>query len=417
VATERRVRGLLATPLDWDRLIELADDHGVAPLVQRSLAAVADGVPPDALAHLRDRSYAVRVRGRHLTRQLLELLQAFEAAQIPVLAFKGPALAATCYPDPSVRPFDDLDLLVRREHARPAKRLLLARGFRPSHPLDPSQSAYADGLTGPAELAYLRSRSEHHFFRCRDGVLVDLHLAFADPYFSFSLDAPTAFARAEAVDVGGTIVRTLGLEDLLLVLCLNGAKDCWGRLGRVCDVAELVRRHPDLEWSVAFERARSLGALRMLHLGLLLATELLDAPVPPPARGRARHDPGACQLAAEVQARLLGASEGWTHDEPAGESPPGTTARSSGRLAAILDPDGLGWMARRVPFHLRVRERTRDRLRYVLHLAITPGIADWMAVPLPPFLRPTYYLLRPCRLLRRYGLRVIRQLIGGTTAR
>jgi hypothetical protein len=55
-------------------------------------------------------------------------------------------------------------------------------------------------------------------------------------------------------------------------------------------------------------------------------------------------------------------------------------------------------------FHLRSRERLRDRIRYCLRLPVTPSERDWAGTPgsttwLPALAR------RPLRLLRERGRR------------
>ena len=57
------------------------------------------------------------------------------------------------------------------------------------------------------------------------------------------------------------------------------------------------------------------------------------------------------------------------------------------------------------PFHYRMRERRRDRLGYALLKMVEPNAADWMERPLPEKLFPLYYVLRPLRLLRKFGRR------------
>ena len=49
-------------------------------------------------------------------------------------------------------------------------------------------------------------------------------------------------------------------------------------------------------------------------------------------------------------------------------------------------------------FHLRARDRLRDRLRHCLRVAFLPSAEDWVAVPIPAALYPLYYLIRPARL-------------------
>ena len=67
----------------------------------------------------------------------------------------------------------------------------------------------------------------------------------------------------------------LAPEDSLLILCVHANKHQWSRLGWICDIAEMLRSHPDLNWPVVMEQARMLRSERMLLLGLLLARESL----------------------------------------------------------------------------------------------------------------------------------------------
>jgi hypothetical protein len=55
-------------------------------------------------------------------------------------------------------------------------------------------------------------------------------------------------------------------------------------------------------------------------------------------------------------------------------------------------------------FHLRARERLADRSRYCLRLVSTPTAGDFELVSLPARLSFLYYVLRPIRLARKYGL-------------
>ena len=48
----------------------------------------------------------------------------------------------------------------------------------------------------------------------------------------------------------------------------------------LCDIAELIRKHPDLDWDKVCHTAKSMGMTRNLSVGLWLAHSLLDAPIP-----------------------------------------------------------------------------------------------------------------------------------------
>jgi hypothetical protein len=111
-----------------DRLIDLSPGlrdlqaHGLHLLAARRWRSLGRPVPPDlARAEL---WAAFRVNG---ARMLLERIRA--ACDGPIVLVKGVAVAAH-YPDPTVRPFIDVDLLVA--HPDAAYRALIAAGFEPT---------------------------------------------------------------------------------------------------------------------------------------------------------------------------------------------------------------------------------------------------------------------------------------------
>jgi hypothetical protein len=68
----------------------------------------------------------------------------------------------------------------------------------------------------------------------------------------------------------------------------------------ICDVAELLRAHPELDWEKIVDRAETLGCRRILWLGLFLAYDLLQAPLPMEILERVYQDPLVISLAQEV---------------------------------------------------------------------------------------------------------------------
>ncbi|WP_168539553.1 hypothetical protein [Anabaena sp. UHCC 0253] len=71
--------------------------------------------------------------------------------------------------------------------------------------------------------------------------------------------------------------------------------------------------------------------------------------------------------------------------------------------------DGSFQDGRVTRFHLSVRERLQDKIRYSLRLSTTPTTSDWLILPLAEFPAFIYYLLRPIRLVREQVLKKINQ--------
>jgi hypothetical protein len=124
-------------------------------------------------------------------------------------------------------------------------------------------------------------------------------------------------------------------------------------------------------WEVVLERARALGSRRLL-LGLALAQEMLWLELPEEIRREIEAERALPKLIARVRREVF---------EGAGEMP--------GPFAKKL-------------FHVRARERVRDKARHFLLFAFTPSVSEWWWLPLPRPLRFLYYLIRPALVLRQY---------------
>lgn len=291
-----RIRELVSGEVDWSYFLGLVSDHGVWSLVHRTLARIGSGCVPAVVAgQLRSGAHATAALARLRIAELAAILEALEAHGIVVLAFKGVALGAFAYGSPLRRKPGDLDLLVRRKDFERARELLVARGYRPRVPVS-------------EEARYLRTRGASTFEH-PDGN-VDLHWtleqrAFDSLPFSVKLDDEGVWERSVPVDLGGVTARTLSAEDALRHLCAHGARHVWPALYAVCDVAEVVRASPTLDWARVTEDVQRTRSERTLHLGLLLAHGLLDAELPEDVRRNAECDDRALALACEVSGWLF----------------------------------------------------------------------------------------------------------------
>ncbi len=338
--------------------------HGILPVLCRELDSLQHLVPPDVQARLREDAQDIARRNLALVGELLQLSELLTRHHIPFLALKGPALALLAYGDPALRQFRDLDILVRRSDVTRASDVLTARGYQPRLKLTPAREA-----------AFRAAFCEHEFAR-PDGMLVELHWAFFPRAFGFSLRFEDALAQGQPVRLGGSIVQTLGPEDLLVYLCAHGTYHRWVRLEWIVDVARLAGRAAAIDWSQVLERARALGAARMLRVGLLLAHDLFAVRLPERVTRNLLSDPAAVSLASHAQRRLflhLPKLEGaWAH-----------------------------W------YHARAHDRLRDRVACLGRALITLSPRDWALVPLPDRLYPLYYLIRPLRLAAKYARRAL----------
>ena len=375
-----RITTLLQEEVDWDYLLQTAGRHGMIPLLFWHLDhACPEAVPEAYMTELRRNFRSNSLKNLLLTGELLKLYGLFEQNDIFAIPYKGPTLAASVYRDLSLRQAGDLDILVGMRDVLKAKELLLSLGY------EPTPWRTVDQLSPAQEKAFLRFEREYAFWHEGAGISVEIQWEVIPRYLSFSWDPVSLRQRRQVVSLGGGAVSTFVPEDLLLVLCIHGSKHFWERLRWVCDVGETVNLFREMDWDDLMARAAAFGSERMLLLGLSLAHSLLNADVPVALLDKARADPAVERLAEDARRRLFSES-----DDTMGN---------------------LDWSAFH-PFHYRMRERWQDRLGYVLLKLAEPNAADWMERPLPERLFPLYYVLRPLRLIRKFGRRLVKRIKG-----
>jgi Uncharacterised nucleotidyltransferase len=348
--------------VDWGKLLALAGQHGVRPLLLQSLkAACWDAVPPSARLELEGFCISNAQKNLLLAAELLRLLRSFREHEVPVVAFKGPTLAEAVYGDLSLREFRDLDLLIRVQDLTKAEDLLLACGYTAQFPDRDYRTAF---LRYQGQYAFRRGQSDHW---------IDLHWQFSQDGVVFPLRATEVWPRLIEETLVGRTVPGLAHDDLALLLAAHGTKEGWRRLQWLCDFAEFLRRHQDLDWTAILERTARSHSSRQLLLAVELAATMLDAPAPAELLEQA-HDSRA------VQSLARRAREGMLLTAPKGS-----------------------WEFR---FGLDTHDKLSHRLLPIAALLTTRTVGDHEAMPLPKSLWGLYYLTRPFRLAAQVAKKV-----------
>jgi len=358
-----RIKDLTKDGLDWNLLMGLALPNGMMPLLYWHLNTIcAESVPPGVLNTLRNHLQRNGRRNLRLVAELLELLKLFENNGIPAVPYKGGVLAAQLYGNVSLRQFGDLDIIVPKSHALSARDLLLSRGYESDVQLNRWQ-----------EKALLDSQCHFHQVRRDRNIEVEIHWEIVPHFMAVSVDLQQVWQRLVRTRFGGTTVLSFSPEDLLFILCVHGTKHGWKRLQWICDVAELVRRHhAEISWRRLMERAETSGCQRMLLVGLFLAHELLESPVPGEVLSKIEADPTIGFLVRQVRRRFV---------------------QLRGTPSVFVE----------LFFQIATRERLRDRIKYLSRLGVALNVTDWEVLNLPALLKSFYYVVRPFRLLATHA--------------
>jgi hypothetical protein len=358
--------------LDWDLLIQTAGFHGVLPLVYRSLSSIVpDRVPKPVLGQLLKLYLMNSVHNQRLTSALQTLVELFRDRSIPMMFFKGPVLAEIAYGSIHLRRYSDIDMLVHEQDILIVRQLLIEQGFQSRQ------------LAFDAEPeTYLESRSwDDTFTHENSNVTIDLHWNLMPYYFPVAFDLDQIWQSQARFTVNQTELYSFNPQDLLLYLCAHGSKELWRHLIWICDIAEVIRVYPDLPWLDLLERAKALGIERMFLLGLALAHDFLDMPLPPPLKNSVTTHPVIQALVITFKNRIFTDFD------------------------KLIENRETGFWLFHNPLHLKLRDRLQDRLpQYwlTLRFIITPNEEDQQFLALPKALYLLHYLVRPVRIFYKW---------------
>jgi hypothetical protein len=350
-----RLDAAAAGAVDWARLLELAHAHRLSPLLRHHVAAGALPMPSTSRSVLKAQVDANGRRALQLTAALIEVVDACGAAAIPLAPLKGPILAQQLYGSVALRHTNDLDLLVRHADVPRLVRLLQARGYHLNNRDTPELDAFT-------------VQDLHHVSVTHpQGVQIEIHYWLFRPRGRRSHGFDDIAVRLQPVPFFGRQVLVLEDEALLVYLCEHGAEHTWSRLEWLAGM-NVLRRRTDAAHAAASAFAHELGSAKRVRAAMDLAAALLDAGAEQPGR------PARPSFAANRSVIRR-----WQ--------------REPGRA--------IGTSAERFVYGLLTDTSPAAILRRCWTMLLAPSIGDRHALPLPRWLLPLLWVLRPFRLIAR----------------
>ena len=278
--------------LDWQGFLALVRFHRVQGLAWKALddAGLAPPAIAEALSRDTEKIAAANLRA---AAEFRDLLDDFEAAEVPALFVKGLTGAALAYRHPLLKMSSDIDLLVAPRNVVRGGELLARRGYRQLIP------------PPPADVGRWHRRHKELVWAPENGLHVELHSRLADNSRlipCIDIDLPS-----ETVDVApGIRLPTLARDELFAYLCVHGASSAWFRLKWISDLAGLVHGQSGETIERLYEWSQALGAERATGQALLLADRLFGTLSDTGLRKTLERDRPTRRLADAAYAQLTG---------------------------------------------------------------------------------------------------------------
>lgn len=365
----------LPSDVNWERLIQLARDHQVVTLLNKSLRG-ASGVPVPVQRWMEGYCRTIVSHNLSLLSELTELLEALEESGVQAVPFKGPIWAKILYGNLADRQIRDVDLFIGREDISRAATVLVSRGYLEAPPPSaiPAGECKDIGFIHPAT-----------------GISVELHWSACESWRNAHLSRLHLWSPESTTDVRGRQVPLPSAEHMFILLAIHGYRHGWESLQWLCDIAMFLQKFPQLDFENLLEEAKRISCRRLVLVPLALTHGIFRVSLPTPVADAIAREPIIAEIAAQIERRYFTAeADRWASE----------IRRVSGRMYQE-------W------FCLQMCDGFWNRLAWHSRLLVgvmRPNDSDrtWFRGKLP---EPVYWFLKPLRLLRSYGLRNFLRLV------
>ncbi|MCI0608833.1 MAG: nucleotidyltransferase family protein [Anaerolineae bacterium] len=253
-----------------------------APIIERSKAEI----PSDAQKLINEQIEKYKRSASKLGGALVTYLKAAKTREIPTIILKGLWLCEKIYKDLALRPGGDIDILVPKNQVDASLALLNEQGIGEFWP----------------NLLKDEYFTKHHLHQQRStpdlSIWFEIHWALDHPYTLLTVNYESIFERAKPAQLLGAPIQEMALPDLLLSLAIHLVKHAVylpslldredlpriiladGMLMYYLDVAEVLKRHKDIDWELTIQLTRDWGAVDILGSVLQVCKKYFDAPIP-----------------------------------------------------------------------------------------------------------------------------------------
>lgn len=354
--------------LEWDRVRAIAQRHRIVPLVVEALEDPESGheagaIPRSVYESLQERAQFVAQQNLRLTNEVASLAATFREAGVRAIPYRGPVTATVAYGDVGRREFGDLDFLVSRTDLSRARSVLTDGAYEPAYVRDGTER-----LSRGQRWAYDRFVRDVAFEHRSQPIEVELHWRVLARRFPTGLELESVWDDRTTLSIAGTEVPVLSPADRLVLACVHGTRHRWDRLRWICDVAASLETE-SIDWDAVGRRAQAHSCERMVALGLAVATDLFDAPLPAWVQRTIDEDPAIDSLCEHVRRHLFS-----------------------------TDPYREIDLWR---FQARTLDRRRDRATFWTRCLLNPTRPDIERYAFPLALAPLYSAVRCLRIVRR----------------
>lgn len=370
---EKKIRKIIAEENpDMKFFWKLIQKHEVLPVVARTFGNFSYRANPGAtFSNFRNKASQIAFKNNVFEEELLRIIEALQTHTIPVIPYKGAVIARYVYGDPFLRPYGDLDILIRKNDYYSVKQVMAALGYMPLKKESEEQ-----------EKNRLEEDCENAFTFQRNGldITLDVHWNLMKKFQRLDIPFEKLWNEGRKVNFRGREIVIFSPEDTFITLVMHhGLKHLWEDLKGIQDIFFLLKDENQIDQNKLIYLARELKVEKLLYVGCLLAARIFN-----------------CQLPTVIQEKI--------EENPELEKIVFLKIQSitSFRFDTIK-PANLNHQQIQSAIY---RDGLKDKLLVFsngINNIFKPNILDKNVIKLPVYLSFLYYVIRPFRVLISWG--------------
>lgn len=354
----------LLSLLNWSTVLKLSLIHGLFPYVYNTLKKLDNQQIPNEVLNLLKQRYifnSLKIIG--LADEIVRIVKYLKKFGIEPVILKGPPLSVRINEDITLRPSNDIDILVDPLDFAKAERCLENLGYdrvSPDFQLTSSQYNF-----------YLKNQHHFEYYNSKRASQVELHWRLRS--YNTKNFSTTNNIKTQKIFISDYNVSVLADEYWLLYLMVHGYKHMWTRLRWLFDIKGFIKL--GIDWDKLILLAKNFDLESVLNQTLILLNNLLNFPIPEQLESSVSSDKKAWQLTSKVIDRLFEIENN--------ESP---------QISELSLLDKISYF--------NYNSEWSNKLKYISDL-FKPREGDFKLISLPDLIFPLYYFIVP--ILRLWG--------------
>ena len=260
--TTKKIKLLLKQNINWQYLLKTAKKNKILPLLYHNLNNICPtAIPTEIILYFHKFFEANTKHNLLLVSETIKVLKLLAENNISAIPLKGAVLANLVYGNFNLRTISDIDIIVRETDFKIAENLLLKYGYKASSLNKPEYNQQAQ------------------YYQPNNSIYLDLHYQFTPKNYFVTVNSDFFWQNTQIITLANYQITFFTKEALLIYLCLEGLKEHWRKINRICDIAETIEHH-NIDWDLLLNQAKSLNQEGILLLGLFLAKEVLEVSIP-----------------------------------------------------------------------------------------------------------------------------------------